>query len=152
MTIKKNVNNSISLSNAVLTVSNNKHNRIKSSLNSTNKKMELKTPSKNLNKLSFEPLYKKVNNSSLTKIENKNKNNNLSQTGNLNKAIQLSDVKETKNVTKFSYKKNIRLNFKNIDQEDFVKNDIGNKSSFGHTKIKSENNLSLSINKYNNNQ
>ena len=151
MTIKKNVNNSISLSNAVLTVSNNKHNRIKSSLNSTNKKMELKTPSKNLNKLSFEPLYKKVNNSSLTKIENKNKNNNLSQTGNLNKAIQLSDVKETKNVTKFSYKKNIRLNFKNIDQEDFVKNDIGNKSSFGHTKIKSENNLSLSINKYNNN-
>ena len=142
MTIKKNEINS--LSSALLTVSNSKHSRIKSSFNSTNKKIDLKTPSKNLNKINFEPMYKKINSSSISKFNNKN--NNLSQTGNLNKAIQLSEVKESKKITKFSYKKNIRLNFKNIDQEDF---DNGNKTSFGHHKVKSNENLSLK--KYNNN-
>ena len=146
MTIKKNEINSFS--SALLTISNNKHNRIKSSLNSTNKKIDLKTPSKNLNKINFEPIYKKINSSSISKFNNKN-NNNLSQTGNLNKAIQLSEVKESKKINKFSYKKNIRLNYKNIDQEDFIQNDNGNKTSFGYYKVRSIENLS--IKKYNNN-
>ena len=145
MTIKKNDINS--LSSALLTVSNTKHNRIKSSLNTTNKKIDLKTPSKNLNKVNFEPLYKKVNSSSVKK--DNNKKNNLSQTGNLGKAIQLSEVKESNKINKFSYKNSIRINFKKIDQEEFIRNDISNKTSFAHHKVKSNENLSVSLKKYN---
>ena len=112
----------------------------------------LKTPSKNLNKMSFEPIYKKLNTTSLTKNEN-NHNNNLS------KAIQLSEVKETNRINKLSnikasnqnYKKNIRITYKNIEQEDFIKNDNINRTTIGHKKIKSDINLSYEKNNHNHN-
>ena len=150
MTVKKNENNITTSGTTLMTASNIKHNRIKSALNSsTNKKDELKTPSKN-NKDNIEPFYKRLNSSNV----NKNEIQNLTQTGNLNKALQLSEVKETKNISKFSHikvtnqnhKKNIRLNYKNIEQEDFIKNDIEQKKTFRHYKVKSDFDLS-----YNNN-
>ena len=152
-TIKKNDNNINSSNTGLMTVSNSKHQHMKSSLNSTNKKTDLKTPSKNINKINLEPVYKKISNSNTSKQEN----NKLNHTGNLNKAIQLSEVKETNKVNKFSYirnpnqnnKKNIRLNFKNIEQEEFMKNDINNKTALGHNKVKSDINLSFNINNYN---
>ena len=151
--IKKAVSSNINYSEApLLTVSNTKQNKIKSSLNTTNKKNDLKTPSKNLNKMAFEPIYKKLNTTSLTKNEN-NHNNNLS------KAIQLSEVKETNRINKLSdikasnqnYKKNIRITYKNIEQEDFIKNDNINRTTIGHKKIKSDINLSYEKNNHNHN-
>ena len=152
-TIKKNESNINSSNSGLMTVSNSKHNHVKSSLNSTNKKTDLKTPSKNINKINLEPVYKKISNSNTSKQES----NKLNYTGNLNKAIQLSEVKETNKVNKFSYirnpnhtnNKNIRLNFKNIEQEEFMKNEISNKTSLGHNKVKSDINLSFNINNYN---
>ena len=152
-TIKKNESNINSSNSGLMTVSNSKHNHVKSSLNSTNKKTDLKTPSKNINKINLEPVYKKISNSNTSKQES----NKLNHTGNLNKAIQLSEVKETNKVNKFSYirnpnhtnNKNIRLNFKNIEQEEFMKNEISNKTSLGHNKVKSDINLSFNINNYN---
>ena len=154
MTVKKGEksdNNITSSGTALMTVSNSKHNRIKSSLNSsTNKKTDLKTPSKNKNKAYIEPFYKRLNSSNVTK----NDNHNLSHVGNLNKALELSEVKESNPNNKLSnikasnqnYKKNIRLTYKNIDQEEFVQNDFQPKKTFGHTKIRSGINLSFNIN------
>ena len=153
-TIKKNENNINSSGTGLMTVSNSKHNHIKSSLNSTNKKTDLKTPSKNLNKINLEPVYKKLSNSNTTKPES----NKLNHTGNLNKAIQLSEVKETNKVNKFSYirnpsqnnQKNIRLNFKKMESEELTKNETNNKTILGHNKINSGINLSFNINNNNN--
>jgi len=152
MTVKKKENNMTSSGTALLTISNSKHNRIKSSLNSsTNQKPDLKTPSKNKNKVYIEPFYKRLNNTNVSK----NGNQNFTHIGNLNKALQLSEVKETKSTSKLpnikesnkNYKKNIRLTYKNIDQEDFIKNDSELMRTFRHTKVKSDINLSLSLNK-----
>ena len=135
-----------------MTVSNRKHNRVKSSLNSsTNKKNDLKTPSKNSNKVYIEPFYKRLNSTNV----NKNDSQNLTHVGNLNKALELSEVKETSPKNKLSnikesnknYKKSIRLNYKNIDPEDFIKGDTDLKKTFGHTKVKSGMNLSVSPSK-----
>ena len=177
MTVKKgekNDNNITSSGTALMTVSNSKHNRIKSSLNtstskktdlktpskhnriksslntSTSKKTDLKTPSKNKNKAYIEPFYKRLNSTNVTK----NENHNLSHVGNLNKALELSEVKESNPINKLSnikasnqnYQKNIRLTYKNIYQEEFVQNDIQPKKTFGHTKIRSGINLSFNIN------
>ena len=151
MTVKKNENTS-STGTAQMTMTNKKHQRNKSLLNtSTQKKDDIKTPSKN--KVYIEPFYKRLNSSNV----NKNDSQNMTQTGNLNKALQLSEVKETNNISKFSHikdsnqnhKKNIRLNYKNLEQEDFFKNDIEHKKTFAHSKVKSGINLSFEGHKYN---
>ena len=98
---------------------------------STQKKIELKTPNKNLDKTHFEPIYHKLDNTNTTKSSTSiTKNEN--QRGILNKTIQLSDVKKTNKKSKIPYdknsnkkfNKNIRLNFKNIEEEDIIPNDI----------------------------
>ena len=153
MTIKKNENDTtINTTTGLMTNSNIKHNKIKSFINkSTNKKNDLKTPSKNLNKTNFEPLYKKINNSNITKTENLNKSKVGG--GALNKALQLSEVKENNKMasikkSNYNYKKNIRLAFKNIADEDFIKNEA-NKTVYGHNKVKSDINLYFQVNNFN---
>ena len=157
--IKRNEKNTTSSGAALMTVSNKKHSRINSLLNSsTNKKNDLKTPSKNINKYYIEPFYKRLNNSNLNKYQNES--HNLSHAGNLNKALELSEVKETNKHNKLSnikasnhnYQKSIRLTYKNIEKEDFIKNDINSekKIPFKYAKVKSDINLSFDKNNINN--
>ena len=48
----------------------------------------------------------------------------------------------------YNYKKNIRLAFKNIADEDFIKNEA-NKTVYGHNKVKSDINLYFQVNNFN---
>ena len=128
---------------------------------SIKKKNVLKTPSKNLDKTSFEPIYHKINN-----VNNTNTDINKSeiQTGILNKTIQLSDVKKSnkknkipfnKNSNKNSNKKNIRIAFKNIEEEDIdIDKDDNNRTSTGINLSKSNShkvNVTFTVNNTNNN-
>ena len=72
-----------------------------------------------MEKSNFEPIYKKID-------TNNNANKTQISTGNLNKTIQLSDMKKSSkknNIQKDKNKKNIRLAFKNIEEEDIDKSD-----------------------------
>ena len=157
-TIKKKENNRKASGQEMMTISNRKHNRIKSLLNSsTNKNDNLKTPSKNLNNYYNEPFIKRLNNSNISRKEKEN--HNLSHAGKLNKALELSGVKETNRHNKLSnikasnnnYKKNIRLTYKSIEKEDFIKNDktesnTQRKVPFKYSKVRSDINLSFDKN------
>ena len=104
---------------------------------SAQKKSELTTPSKNLEKIHFEPMYRKLD-SSNTEINKK-------QNGNLNKTIQLNDVKKNYNKSKIpydknnnkKYNKNIRIAYKNIEEEDINTNEINKTNDINYKKKKS---------------
>ena len=119
---------------------------------STQKKNILKTPSKNLDKTHFEPIYKKIDN------KNNALNKNEMPTGNLNKTIQLSDTKRSNKKSQIpydkksnkKYKKNIRIAFKNIEEEDI--NDNNKTSEIDYNKSKSNKvNITFNLNSPRNN-
>ena len=113
----------------------------------------LKTPRKNMEKSSLEPIYKKINKTNATITINKSEKN-------INKTIQLTDVKKINKRSKIPYdkksnmknKKNIRLAFKNIEEEnDISKDDINKTTDINFNKIKLNNvKVDLTIDNTNN--
>ena len=123
MTSRKNEKNSSMV--ILTTTSNTKPHHVRKNVSVTKKinnnysnKNILKTPSKNIEKKNLETIYK---NSNTTNIHIKKKEN---PSGILNKTIQLSDVKKNSQRSKIPFdknsnkKKNIRIAFKNIEEED----------------------------------
>ena len=123
MTSRKNEKNSSMV--ILTTTSNTKPHHIRKNVSVTKKinnnysnKNILKTPCKNIEKKNLETIYKNVN---TTNIHIKKKEN---PSGILNKTIQLSDVKKNSKRSKIPFdknsnkKKNIRIAFKNIEEED----------------------------------
>ena len=123
LTSRKNEKNSSMV--ILTTTSNTKPHHVRKNVSVTKKinnnysnKNILKTPSKNVEKKNLETIYKNLNttNIQITKKENPN--------GILNKTIQLSDAKKTNKRSKIPFdknsnkKKNIRIAFKNIEEED----------------------------------
>ena len=125
-TIKK--NEIASSTSALNTTSNAKATNTKK--NQSQNKNILKTPSKNLEKSRLEPIYQKLNNTNATMIINKSE-------ANLNKTFQLTDIKKNNKRSKIPYdkkanmknKKNIRIAFKNIEEEDDIAKDDINKTT-----------------------
>ena len=105
-------------------------------------KTELKTPSKNLDKTHFQPMYHKLDNTNININKNENQNSNL------NKAIQLSDAKNKNKKSKIPYNKNnkkkIRITYKNLEEEN-NKNDI-NKTSDINYKNQNQNKMNITFN------
>ena len=152
-TIKKNKNTSSAF--ALNTTSNVKPIRKNSS---AQKKNILKTPSKNLDKTHFEPIYRKLDNTN-TNANANNNNENPNPNGILNKTIQLSDVKRSNKKSKIpydknsgkKYKKNIRINFKNIEEEDIKEKDANKTTTEINYKKSSSNQISSTFNLSNDN-
>ena len=112
---------------------------------SAHKKVELKTPNKNLDKTHFEQMYHNLENSNIKKDDNPNTN--------LNKTIQLSDVKKPNKKLKIpydknsykKYKNNIRITAKNIIEEDIITNDKNIKNEINYKK-KNQNKINITFN------
>ena len=130
---------------------------------SIKKKNVLKTPSKNLDKTSFEPIYHKINSTNANNTNTDINKSEIQQPGILNKTIQLSDVKKSNKKNKIpfdknsnkKYKKNIRIAFKNIEEEDIdIDNDDNNKTTTGINLSKSKShkvNVTFTVNNNTNN-
>ena len=124
-----NKKNNIYTDNALNATSNKKLQRKNVS---AQKKVELKTPNKNLDKTHFEKMYHNLDNSNINKDDNPNTY--------LNKTIQLNDVKKTNKKLKIpydknnykKYKNNIRISAKNIEEEDIITNDKNKKSEINY--------------------
>ena len=168
MTSRKNEKNSSMV--ILTTTSNTKPHHIRKNVSVTNKinnnysnKNILKTPSKNVEKKNIETIYKNLNtaNIHITKKENPN--------GILNKTMQLSDAKKSNKKNKIPFdknsnkKKNIRIAFKNIEEEDIdldkdndkdktkTYTEMYNKNKYNskvnsNSNIKTNNNISSTIN------
>ncbi len=142
-TIKKNES---SASACVLNTTSNTKPISKKSANLQNKNI-LKTPSKNLEKSNCEPIYQKLNKTNVIITVNRSERN-------INKAIHLSDAKTTTNKrSKIPYdkksnmksKQNIRIAFKNIEEED----DINKTTDIDYQKSKTNQIISNNTNKDN---
>ena len=112
---------------------------------SSQKKVELKTPNKNLDKTHFEQMYHNLENSNINKDDNPNIN--------LNKTVQLTDVKKPNKKLKIpydknsykKYKNNIRITSKNIEEEDIIINDKNIKNEINYKK-KNQNQINITFN------
>ena len=121
--------------------------------NQSQNKNILKTPSKNIEKSRLEPIYQKLNNTNATMIINKSE-------ANLNKTFQLTDIKKNNGKrSKIPYdkkanmknKKNIRIAFKNIEEEDdIIKDDINKTTDINYGKSCSSSNVAVTLDNMNN--